>query len=134
MGGQGLRGAPPEEPLDILAEEAIEVLRLQFAERRAQAPQLPDVYDGGAWRAPGGADAAAARAAHARFWRAVWAARAADGAAETTATIEFGPPPYTQVDLDGAPLVPLERAVDDAAAWLRGEFDAWHRETTKARL
>ena len=100
----------------------------------AQAPQLADARDGGAWRAPGGADAVAARAAHASFWRSVWAARAADGAAETTATIELGPPPYTQVDLDGAPLVPLERAVDDAAAWLRDEFDAWHRESTSSRL
>ena len=99
-----------EEAIELAATRAVHVhARVGFD----QGPQVRDP------RLP---EAAAALAAHERWWERVWEAQRAAGATATSFAPEYGPAPYLP---SGQPTVDLEEVCDWQATRVREQFGAW---------
>lgn len=109
--------APDEPAIALAAGRAVHVhARVGFE----QGPQVPDP------RAP---EHAGALAAHEAWWERVWEAQRAAGAAVTTFTPEYGPPPYLHtLPYANVPVADLEEVCDWQARRMRERFARWQGE------
>jgi sugar phosphate isomerase/epimerase len=106
----------PEDQADWFARAAERCLHLHARQGSDQAPQVAT---------PGDPAQAEFQAAFERWWEMVWEAQETRGFAISTATPEYGPPPYQPIIREGAD---LEADLDAACRWqtsrLRCLFEA----------